>query len=115
MDINTCCKDNWKKLKEAAETAIRLEPDPDKKAEMEEELASFSVDIARHFMANGYNFPEPAGDFEEILRKAHQDVDKQKRLKEIFDKSVQVAGQAVDFTGKVVAFLGKYGKYLGLV
>jgi hypothetical protein len=115
MDINTYCKDNWKTLKEAAETAIRLEPDPDKKADMEEELASFAIDIASHYMANGYNFPEPTADFEEILRKAHQNVDKMKRLKEIFDKSVKMAGQAVEFTQKVVTFLGKYGKYLALI
>lgn len=115
MDINTYCKDNWTKLKKAAETAIRLEPDPDKKADMEEELANLGVDVASHYMANGYNFPELTADFEEILREAHQDVDKQKRLKEIFDKSIQMAGQAVDFTQKVVSFLGKYGKYLALV
>lgn len=115
MDINTYCKDNWTKLKKAAETAIRLEPDPDKKADMEEELANLGVDVASHYMANGYNFPEPAADFEKLLKEAHQDVDKQKRLKEIFDKSIQMAGQAVDFTQKVVSFLGKYGKYLALV
>jgi len=42
--------DNWKRLKEAAETAIRLEPDPDKKAYMEEELASFGIDITSHLL-----------------------------------------------------------------
>lgn len=112
MDINTYCKENWARLKEAAETAIRLEPDPDKKAVMEEELADLAVDVASQFMANGYNFPGPAADFEELLKEAHEDVDKQKRLQEIFDNSVQMAGQAISFTQKVVDFLEKYGKYL---
>lgn len=112
MDINTYSKENWARLKKAAETAIRLESDPDKKALMEEELADFAVDVASHFMANGYNFPEPAADFEELLKKAHEEVDKQRRLQEIFDNSVQMAGQAISFTQKVVGFLGKYGKYL---
>jgi hypothetical protein len=112
MDINRYCKENWARLREAAENAIRLEPDPDKKAVMEDELANFAVDIASHFMATGYSFPEPAADFEELLKKAHQDVEKHKRLQEIFNKSVQMAGQAVNFTQKVIAFLGKYGRYL---
>jgi len=112
MDVNTYCKENWARLKESAQTAIRLEPDPDKKAVMEDELADFAVDVASHFMANGYDFPEPVADFEELLKRAHEEVDKQKRLQEIFDNSVQMAGQAVSFTQKVVDFLDKYGKYL---
>jgi hypothetical protein len=115
MDVNTYTKENWLKLKGAAKLAIRLEPDPDKKAEMEEELADMAVEIASHYMAIGYHFPEPVADFEELLKKAHEDVDKQKRLQELFDKSVQMAGQAVGFTKKVVQFLGKYGKYLALI
>lgn len=115
MDINTYCKSHWPDLKKAAETAIRLEPDPDKKADLEDALANFAVDVARHFMATGYAFPEPVADFEALLKEAHQDVAKQKRLQEIFDKSVQMAGQAVDFTRGVVSFLGKYGRYLALI
>lgn len=115
MDVNTYCKENWSALKKAAETAIRLEPDPDRKADMEDELADLAADVAGHFMATGYNFPEPVADFEALLKQAYQDVAKQKRLQEIFDKSVQMAGQAVEFTKKVVAFLGKYGRYLALI
>ena len=115
MDINTYCKNQWRALKKAAETAIRLEPDPDKKADMEDELANLAADVASHFMATSYDFPEPVVEFERLLKEAHQDVAKQKRLQEIFDRSVQMANQAVDFTKRVVGFLGKYGKYLVLV
>jgi hypothetical protein len=115
MDINTYSKDNWEELKEAAELAIQMEPDPDKKADMEKELADLADDIAKHFMTTGYDFPELAADFEDLLKEAEKDVDKQKRLQEIFDNSVQMAGQAVNLTQKVVGFLGKYGKYLALI
>ena len=36
-------ENNWAEEKEAAELAIRLEPDPDKKALMEEELAKLAL------------------------------------------------------------------------
>ena len=49
------------------------------------------------------------------MKEAHKDVAKQKRLQEIFDKSVEVAGQAIAFTKKIVEFLGKYGKYFALI
>ncbi|NIQ37686.1 MAG: hypothetical protein GTN81_03750 [Proteobacteria bacterium] len=115
MDINTYSKDNWEKLKEAAELAIQMEPDPDKKADMEDELADLADDIAEHFMANGYDFPELPADFEDLLKQAEKDVAKQKRLQEIFDNSIEMAGQAVNLTRKVTGFLGKYGKYLALI
>jgi hypothetical protein len=115
IDINTYCKNNWPKLKKAAETAIGLEPDFKKKAKMAKELADLAFDMAGEIMITRYQFPEPAADFEKLLKEANQDVEKQRRLQEIFDKSVQMAGQAVDFTQKVVAFLVKYGKYLAMV
>lgn len=115
MDINTYCKDNWTNLKKAAETAIRREPSLKKKAEMRRELADLAFDMAGSIMTTGYKFPEPTADLEKLLKEAHQDVDKQRRLQEIFDKSVRMAGQAVDFTQKVVTFLSKYGKYLALI
>jgi hypothetical protein len=115
VDTNTYLKDRWPELRKAVETAIDLEPDPDKKAKMEWELADLARDVAIGFMTTRYKFPEPAADFEKLLKEAHQDVEKQRRLQEIFDKSVRMAGQAVDFTQKVVAFLAKYGKYLAMV
>lgn len=115
IDINTYCKDNWLKLKQAAETAIGLEPDFKKKAKMAKELADLAFDMAGEIMITRYQFPEPVTDFENLLKQAHQDVEKQRRLQEIFDKSVQMAGRAVDLTQKVVAFLARYGKYLAMV
>jgi hypothetical protein len=114
-DINNYCKAHWPDMRKAAERAIQFEPDPDKKAVMEDELADLAVDIAGHFMATGYNFPLSVADFEKLLKDAHQDVEKQKQLQKIFDKSIQMAGQAIHITQKVVTFLGKYGKYLALV
>ncbi len=114
IDINTFCKEQWPKLKEAAKTAIRHESDPDKMAAMEDELSDFAIDVASHFMATRYKFPESAADFEKLLKEAEQDVKKQKRLQEIFDQSVKMAGKATDFTQKVVAFLCKYGKHIVL-
>jgi hypothetical protein len=115
MDVNTYTKDNWEKLKEAADTAIDLEPNFRKKAKMAKELADLAFDMAGEIMITRYQFPEPAADFEKLLKEANKDVEKQRRLKEIFEKSVQMAGQAVDLTQKVVAFLAKYGKYLAML
>lgn len=115
IDINTYCKDNWPQLKEAAETAIQLELDFKEKAKMAQELADLAFDLAGEITMSGYKFPEPAADFEKLLKEAHQDVEKQRRLQEIFDKSVKMAGKAVDFTQEVVTFLGKYGKFLAMI
>jgi len=114
IDINTYCKVHWLSLEKAAKTAIRREPDPDKMAAMEDEVSDFAIDVASHFMATSYKFPESVADFEKLLKEAEQDVKKQKRLQEIFDQSVKMAGKATDFTQKMVVFLCKYGKHIVL-
>jgi hypothetical protein len=112
MDVNIFYKENLRRLIVAAEKAKIFEADPEERKRINEDIALMSADLAADIMASGFDFPESPEDFEDLLTQASEDVTRREYLLEVFDKTVEAAGQGLKVTQRIIGLLGKYGKYL---